>query len=458
MTGSTTDLSDVLLLIDKHSDQFIQRLQRLCRQPSITAQGIGIEPTAHMVADMMASVGIDTEILPTGGSPAVVGELAGPAGSPTLLFYNHYDVIPPEPLEKWTYAPFGAEVHDGRLYARGAADNKGNLVARLCAVEAWQQVYGSLPLTVKFLVEGEEEVGSIHLGSFVEEHRERLEADGCLWETAYKDPQGRLWITLGVKGVLSVELGLQSLRQDLHSAEAAIAPSAPWRLLWAVNSLKGPDERIRIPGFYDAVRTSTSAELDLLDKWPFDESALLRHWEAETFLMRLGDRALKERYLFSPTCNICGFAAGYTGEGSKTVLPCRAMVKLDFRLVPDQDPDKVLNQLRDHLDRQGFDDIAIEVLGSEPPARTNPADPLVKATVAAARGVYQESPVVLPTMIGSGPMYEVCQKWGIPAVGAGVGYYDSRHHAPNENIRLVDFIEGIKHVAILMDEFASARS
>jgi acetylornithine deacetylase/succinyl-diaminopimelate desuccinylase-like protein len=325
-------------------------------------------------------------------------------------------------------------------------------------VEAWQQVHGSLPLSAKFLVEGEEEVGSVHLGSFVEEHRERLEANGCLWETAYKDAQGRLWITLGVKGVLYIELRLQSLRQDLHSAEATIAPSAPWRLVWALNSLKGPDERIRIPGFYDPVREPTSVELSLLDEWPFDENALLRHWEVEGFLMPLQGRALKERYLFGPTCNICGFSAGYTGEGSKTVLPSQAMAKLDFRLVPDQDPDAVLNQLRDHLDEQGFGDIEIKVLGSEPPARTDATDPLVKATVAAARQVYEERLVVLPTMIGSGPMYEVCQKWGIPAVGAGVGYYDSRHHAPNENIRLVDFVEGVKHVAILMHEFASART
>jgi acetylornithine deacetylase/succinyl-diaminopimelate desuccinylase-like protein len=251
-----------------------------------------------------------------------------------------------------------------------------------------------------------------------------------------------------------VDLIVRTLGRDLHSANAAIVESAAWRLLWALASLKGSDERIRIPGFYDDVRPPDARDRAMLAAWEYDEAGHLDEFGAERFLLGLEGEALKERYLFQPTCNICGFHAGYGGPGVKTVLPAEATAKLDFRLVPDQDPYDILDKLRNHLDAEGFANVEIVVEGPEFPARTDPDDPLVDAVLRAARRVYDAEPTVQPLMAGTGPMYELCQRWGLPAVGAGIGWVGSRSHSPNENVRLDDLREGIKHIALIFDEFS----
>ncbi|HTE04211.1 MAG TPA: M20/M25/M40 family metallo-hydrolase, partial [bacterium] len=195
-------MNDVFGYIDEHRQQFIERLQWLCRQPSIAAQNIGIQETARMVAQLMEQVGVKTELYATDGAPVVYGVVG--VGPRTLLIYNHYDVQPPEPLGEWQSPPFAAEIRDGKLYARGVADNKGNLVARLSAVEAWLQTRGALPLTVKFVVEGEEETSSEHLYQFVRQHQDLIKADGCLWEAGGKDIQENPGIYMGAKGILYV--------------------------------------------------------------------------------------------------------------------------------------------------------------------------------------------------------------------------------------------------------------
>jgi acetylornithine deacetylase/succinyl-diaminopimelate desuccinylase-like protein len=262
-------MDDILAHIDEHMEETVQRLQRFCRQPSIAAQGVGMAEMAQLVMDGLKGVGAQVELVRTGGYPVVVGYLVG-AGTKTLMFYNHYDVQPPEPLELWTSPPFAADVRDGFLYGRGAADNKGNLVARLSAIESWLAVRGELPINILFVVEGEEEVGSPNLGRFAEENQERLRVDGCIWETGYKDTKGRLEILLGAKGILAVDLYLRGLNRDLHSANAAIVESPVWRLVWALSSLKGPDERIRIPGFYDDVRPPDDRDRGMLADWEYD--------------------------------------------------------------------------------------------------------------------------------------------------------------------------------------------
>ncbi len=446
-------MKKVLQYIDYHADEFIARVQTLCRQPSIAAQGIGMAETAAMVTQMLRQVGVDARQVPTAGYPVILGQIPGPQGSKTLGFYNHYDVQPPEPLELWESDPFAAEIRDGHIYARGVADNKANLVARICAVEAYQKVKGKLPLTVKFIVEGEEEIGSVSLKEFAHENKELITCDGLVWESSYKNRSEQLVTSLGLKGILYVELAVRGANTDAHSSSAAVIPSPVWRLVWALNSLKGPDERVLVPGFYDDVRPPTPAEMALLEKMPMDEEEWKASIGIDHFVLDLTGLPLKEKYLFQPTCNICGIEAGYTGEGLKTVLPNAAMCKIDFRLVPDQDPYKILDNLRSYLDDQGFDDVTIKVWDADWAQRTDPKDPLVRAVVAAAVRVYDEPPVVAPTMAGSGPGHTLCGELGIPSAGAGTGYYDSKAHAPNENIRIADFIEGVKHIAVLLEEF-----
>lgn len=444
----------VLQYIDAHAAEYVARVQALCRQPSIAAQGVGMPETAEMVMTMLRQAGVQAQVMPTAGYPVVFGRIDGPAGGKTLGFYNHYDVQPPDPLALWKSEPFAAEIREDRIYARGVADNKANLVSRICAVEAYRQVKGDLPLTVKFIVEGEEEIGSVNLKAFAHQHRELIACDGLIWEAGSKDRDERLVISLGAKGILYIELEVRGANSDAHSANAAIVPSPVWRLVWALNRLKGPDERVLIPGFYDDVRPPTTAEAALLAQMPMNEAEWKDSLGIESFVLGLTGPALKEQYLFQPTCNICGLEAGYTGEGLKTVLPNSARCKIDFRLVSDQDPYRIVDCLRAYLDEQGFDDVAIRVLDADWSNRTDPGDPLVKAVVAAAERVYHLPPVVSPTMAGSGPRHTLCGELGIPAAGAGTGYYDSRGHAPNENIRIPDLIEGIKHMAVLLETFA----
>jgi acetylornithine deacetylase/succinyl-diaminopimelate desuccinylase-like protein len=447
-------MEDIYEYIDQHAEEYVEELRALCRQPSIAAQNVGMAETAEMVLALLHRVGADARLLPTSGFPVVFGTIAGQSAK-TLSFYNHYDVQPPEPLEPWKSEPFAAEVREGRIWARGVADNKGNLVARICAVDAFRQVRGHLPLNVKFIFEGEEEIGSAGLIGLAGAHGDLLTADGCIWEAGYKDPRGRPSIYLGLKGDYYAELTVAGAKSDQHSSWGTVVPNPVWRLVWALNSIKGPDERVLIPGFYDPVREPTPGEMEALERMDFEEEGTLLEMGLPHFLGNLTGIELLVKHLFQPTCTVCGITGGYQGPGCKTVLPARASAKLDFRLVPDQDPHQVHRQLRQHLDGRGFEDIEITSMGPSYPARTPMDDPLVAGAVAPARRAYGVEPVVYPLTAGSGPMYELCQRFGIPAVSTGVGNAASNSHAPNENVVIEDYIQGIKHIALVMERFAA---
>jgi acetylornithine deacetylase/succinyl-diaminopimelate desuccinylase-like protein len=450
-------IKPVLTWIEEHSDLAVANLQHFCRQPSISAQNQGMREMAELVAENLRELGADTSLVPTQGFPVVVGRFAGSAAR-RLAIYNHYDVQPPEPLEAWSVPPFDGAIQNGRLYARGVADNKGNLVARLWAVRAWREVYGSLPCGVTFLVEGEEEIGSPSLEDFASSHPDLLQADACLWETGYRDENGAIAISAGLKGLLGVELRVQSVAYDLHSSNAPLAPNAAWRLVEALSSLHEPSGRVRIPGFYDAVRPPTETERRLMARFPVDVESLRQSWKVDHLLGPSDDPiALTEHLLYEPTCNICGMWSGYMGPGGKTVLPATAGAKLDFRLVPDQVPEEILALLQRHLIEQGFGDVEVmELDAPSRPAQSSMETPLVDTLVRSAQHVYGVEPHVLPRRAGSGPMEELCQRHGLPVVnGAGVGYLGSRTHAPDENIKLEDFLLNIKLIAILLAEFAA---
>jgi len=440
--------------IDAHLEESLEDLMHLCRQPSVSAQGIGIEETAELVAEMLQECNIKVQILPGvgGGYPVVYGELAGDSPM-TLLFYNHYDVQPPEPLEEWSSPPFEPTISNGILRCRGVADNKGNIVARLSAIRAYQAVKGHLPISIKFCIEGEEEIGSPHLAAFVEQNRLLLKADACVWEGGGVNWQGQPVITFGCKGLLYVELVAREAARDIHSSTATVVPNPAWRLIWALSSLKDKDEKILIDGFYDAVRPPTQSEVEAVRAMPSEDRELKESLGLKSFLLGLSGFEFGLRHLFDPTCNICGITSGYGGEGSKTVLPCVAGAKIDFRLVPDQRPEDVLAKLREHLDRNGFEDIEIASLSGENPARTPLDSPFGKVVCQTAREVYELDPVVVPTMAATGPMSCFTDTLGIPTVCMGVEYPDDRAHAPDENIRITDFVKGTKHVAGILDRF-----
>jgi len=445
-------LKNVFAKVDARRESLVSELQDLCRQPSIAAQNVGMHETAEMVLRLMKDAGLSAEIVPTAGHPVVYGELQ--AGAPkTLLFYDHYDVQPPEPLDEWDYPPFGAEIHDGILYARGVSDNKGNLVARLQAIRLLRETAGDLPVNVKFIAEGEEEIGSMHLGDFIRANRERLHADGAIWESGYKDAQGRPGIYFGVKGILYVELVVRGANRDLHSAGAAIIENPAWRLVWALNTFKGPDEKVMVEGFYDDVVPPSKTDLEWLARMPRDETAQLKGLGLKQFLLGLTGVELGVKSLFQPTCTICGLTSGYQGPGSKTVLPKVARAKVDFRLVPKQDPEKILAAVKAHLAKHGFGDVEVMVHSAEPAGRTSLDDPIAEVLIETAREIYGVEPSVSPTQAGSGPMHWLVDELGIPTGSIGVGWHRANNHAPNESIRVDDYFENLKHVVLLMARF-----
>jgi acetylornithine deacetylase/succinyl-diaminopimelate desuccinylase-like protein len=441
--------------VEEHEGAFLEQLTRLCSQPSIAAQGVGITETAQLVLRMVQALGADARLIEVpGGPPVVYGEIG--EGERTLIIYDHYDVQPPEPLELWESEPFSPQVREGFLYCRGVADNKGDLVSRLQAIEAYLATKGALPLRVKFVFEGEEEVGSPHLDAFVEENRDLLVgADGCLWEGGRLDMSGRPELYLGLKGILYVELRARGACRDMHSSYAPIVPNPAWRLVWALNTLKDEDDRITVDGLMDHVVPPSVEERDLIERIPFEDEKIRQDFGISQFLGGVEGADAVEQLLYAPTCTICGMVAGYTGEGAKTVLPSEARVKLDFRLVPGLEPGLVLSLLREHLDRHGFEDVEIGTFSGEHPAKSSVEAPVAQAAIEAARIVYGQEPVVYPTMAGSGPMYALSAALGIPAVsGLGVGHAQSRIHAPNENIRVQDYFQSIKFTGEFLRIFA----
>ncbi len=441
--------------LDAHRDESIAELSRLVAVPSVGAQGRGLEEGAALVADMLRRRGFATQVLPSGGAPVVLAERSGTSPR-TLLFYNHYDVQPAEPLEEWDSPPFEATVRDGKLYGRGASDDKGHLVARLFAIDALLAVHGGLPCAIKFVIEGEEETSSAHLHGFLLAHRGRLRADACVWEFGYVDDRDVPLQYAGLRGICYVELSVRTASTDVHSGlGGSILSNAAWRLTWALGTLKGPDERIAIPGFYDAVRPPGARDRELMAALPDPAPQLRRRFGVDRFLGGLaGGAELRLAEVFQPTCTICGLTAGYQGPGPKTVLPCRASAKVDFRLVPDQSPDALLRQLRAHLDARGFRDVEIECLGKEPPARTDPDHPFLRLVSEVAEPVYGSPMAIVPMTGGSGPNHPFVHELGLPVATAGLGYPEGRVHAPNENVRLDLYLKHAKHVARLLEAFA----
>jgi acetylornithine deacetylase/succinyl-diaminopimelate desuccinylase-like protein len=449
-------LEKVYAYIDSHTDVFVESLVKLVKQPSVSAKGEGIQECAELVEKMMRETGLSTKTLhEEKGNPVVYGEIKSQKSDRTLLFYDHYDVQPPEPLEKWMSNPFSGKIANGKVYGRGASDNKGNFVSRLKAVQALLEVAGDVPVNLKFLVEGEEEIGSPHLEPIIKRYKNLFSADAAIWESGGTDRRGRPNLYLGLKGVLSVELRATGASRDVHSANAPIVPNAAWRLLWALNLLKDKEENILIEGFYEDVLPPSSEEIECLKNIPFEEEETKKELGLREFLQnRSGLEALRS-LLYQPTCTINGYVSGYTGKGSKTVLPHEAGAKLDFRLVPNQDPTEIFQKLVRHLKRHEFGDLETIRHGSTEPTRTPVNDPFVKLVAKTAEKVYGEKAVIYPTSAGSGPMHLFRNFLGYPVVSAGCSHPEANTHAPNENLKIKSFIKGTKFIATLISDFAS---
>ena len=442
--------------VHENLSRFVKDVARLASQPSVSARHEGVEECAELVEMMMNDVGLKTRMLKMDGvAPLVYGEMKSSKSSKTVMFYNHYDVQPEEPLELWNSPPFKPEVREGRLYGRGVSDDKGELVSRLKLLEAYVKVYGEPPCNLKFCFEGEEEVGSVHLDEYVRKNQDMFKADAVVWEFGETDEEGRPVVALGVKGMIYLELVLKSLSIDAHSSYAAALPSAPWRLLGLLNLVKDQNERILIPGWYDDVETLSEDESKVLDEQPFDADVFLRTYGSKTFVGRLNNSQAKKALAQRPTANIAGIWAGYIGPGSKTVLPKEIHCKMDFRLVPNQDPEKLFERFKNFLREKGYGDVEIQLESMEPAARTSYRDPFVQASIKAGETVFGKKSVVKVSEAGTGPLYVFTRRYHAPAVMIGVSPPDNAIHAPNENIRIDLFEKGIHWLAQTIQNYVS---
>lgn len=432
------------IALNEKKEEHLEALFTLLKQPSISTLNIGIEECADLLLNLMTEAGVDARLMDTGGHPVVYGEYSRPENTRTILFYGHYDVQPADPLDLWHSDPFTPTIRDGKIYGRGTGDNKGQLIAHVLAVKTLLEQNGSLPVNVKFLFEGEEEKGSVNLASFVENNKELLKADIAYTADGPMEADGQPTVTLGNRGLLYSEVTAQGADRDNHSGNKGnIAPDPAMALMNLVRSMINEDGNVLINGFYDGLVPPTSDELDYLRSIPFNPDKT-----AQVIGMKSLNMTNEEYYTnlcFRPTFTIAGFESGYTGEGTKTIIPSKAKMKLDMRLAPSQDPDILFKAVKKHVD--AFDslcEITIEKLSGVKPSKTPLSHPLVQQIIDSVEVAYDKAPIVLPALGGTGPMYVFTDILGIPSVTVPYANVDEDNHSPNENMGLKEFYWGIQ--------------
>jgi acetylornithine deacetylase/succinyl-diaminopimelate desuccinylase-like protein len=449
-------LGDVFAYIDGRRQSFLDRLIDYLRLPSISTLGVGMVEVADYLAVALDRLGLQPRVLPTAGWPIVLGARHDAPGAPTVLLYGHYDVQPPDPLEAWITPPFEPSLRGGRLYARGAGDNKGQHFAQLLAIESLLACRATLPCNVIVLLEGEEETGSPHLDDFVRAHHGALAADLVITSDGPVHESGRSMIVCGVRGVLSFELRAHGANRDLHSGNwGGVAPNPLWTLVHLLASMKDEQGEVRIAGFYDAVRPPTEMEQAALARLPVDADALKRSLAIDAFDAPLG-RGVSERLASWPTLTINGLHGGYAGPGSQTVLPHEAFAKCDIRLVEAQSVAEITSQVEAHV-RLHAPGVEVVWQGGMDPSKTPLDSPYVDVLRAAITAAQGEEPLLVPALGGSLPEYVFTKLLGLPAFTVPYANADEANHAPNENIEVERFFRGIKTGAAMLAALGAMR-
>jgi len=455
-TKFNLDLSDVFIYIDNHREEFLARLVDYLRRPSISAHGTGIADVAEYIAAVMKRMNLQTEIIPTAGWPMVFGQHTNQRGAPTILLYGHYDVQPPDPLEEWITPPFEPTIRNGRLYARGGGDNKGQHFAQLLAIESLLACRKTLPCNIKFLLEGEEEIGSPQMPAFFQQHRDDLKADLVIVSDGPVHTSGRSQILFGVRGVLSFELQARGANRDLHSGNwGGIAPNPLWTLVHLLATMKNAQGQITIDGFYDNIQPQTPLEREALAQLPVNTEDI----KQSLYLQQLDqpqDRSIPERLSAWPTLTINGLHGGYGGPGSKTVLPHEAFAKCDIRLVEAQTAGEIFAKLQAHVQRHA-PNVKIIHQGAMDPSKTPLDSPYTEPIRQAIQAAQGQPPLLVPAMGGSLPNYVFTKTLAIPAFVVPYANADQANHAPNENLELERFFKGIKTGAAMITYVGAIR-
>jgi acetylornithine deacetylase/succinyl-diaminopimelate desuccinylase-like protein len=421
----------------------------LIRIPSVSAKKQNLEECAKEIIKIMKEIGItseliyfekdnnNSEIIP----PIVYGEIkskSNPNGK-TILFYNHYDVQPEEPLDLWENDPFEGTVKDNKIYGRGASDDKGELITRLKAVEYLLKHTGDVPCNIKFLVEGEEEIGSNNISKYINKYKNKFKSDLVIWEFGYIDQEGHPIISLGMKGLLYVEMTATGPCRDVHSSLAVLIENPAWKLVQALSTLVDKNGKILVEDWYKDIKTLTKEEIKTIENEPFDEQRFKEEYGIDKFINNIKGKEIKKVLVNQPTCNIAGLISGYSGEGAKTIIPSKASAKIDFRLVPNMDPVIQFQRLKKHMKEKGFEDIQITYINGEAAGRTKIDNPYIKLVQSSANKIFGDS-IISVSSAGTGPMYEFIELLKAPCISIGGTYIFSKIHSPNEYAR-IDILE-----------------
>jgi len=436
--------------------EVLAELGAFLRIPSVStlaAHAGDVQQAARWVADYLTRAGLDhTEIIPTAGHPLVYADWLHAPGQPTLLIYGHYDVQPPDPLDAWHSPPFEPTVRNGNLYARGAADDKGQVYVHLKAVEQLLRAEGALPINIRFLLEGEEEIGSPAITAYVGAHADALRADAALISDSPMFADGQPALTLGLRGTVNTIVTVQTVRQDLHSGlHGGVAPNAIHALCHIIAGLTDRQGRVQIPGYYEAVRPLSALEREQWAALPFDEAQYRREIGADT-LIGEGGYTVLERQWARPTLDVTGITGGFTGDGFKTIIPARAQAAISLRLVPDQDPEVVATALERTIRAlcPPWATVALQSAGDAAPVLVEPTDPVLQVAAAALTDAFGTAPVWM-RMGGSIPIVSLFSTTlHAPCVLMGLGLPDDNLHAPNEKMKLDNIMRGITASASFM--------
>jgi len=454
-------MNQVVDFINVNRDRYVDELKQYLAIPSISAlpqHAADVRRAAEWTAKALESAGLqNVRLIETPGNPVVYGDWLNAPGKPTMLFYGHYDVQPVDPVDQWTSPPFEATVRDGEIYARGAADDKGQVFMHIKAIEAHMKQTGSLPLNIKFFIEGEEEVGSVHLDDFVRSHKQELSADVVVISDSPMFDRGVPSICYGLRGLVYFQIDMRGTKTDLHSGSFGGAVANPAFVLASVIAqMKDRGGRIRIPGFYEDVRPLSEAERAEWKKLPFNETKYRKDLGAPKLFGESGYTTL-ERVWARPTFEVNGLLSGFTGEGAKTVLPATAMAKVSMRLVPDQDPKKIADLFEAYVQKITPKTVELKItrMHGGKPWMTEFDNKYVRAAGRAIEKGFGKAPVFTREG-GSIPVVSTFQEeLGVPSVLFGVGLPDENAHAPDERLDLGNFHNGIIASAYLYQELAA---
>jgi len=433
----------------------ISDLASLVAVPSVSARGQSLHACADRVESLLMAEGFKTEVHPGDTGPFVVGE-AG-EGPFTLVIYNHYDVQPEDPVALWTTPPFTLTERNGRLYGRGSADDKGEFVSRLAGWRKFRRTNSDrLPFRLIWIIEGEEEIGSPSLTRFLQTRFPGLKADLCWWEFGEIDSEGHPIVLMGFKGVAAIELRCRTARADLHSSFGALFDNPLWRISAAVASMRDKDGRILIDGFYDAISVVPATVEKLVAAPPFSLDSLRSATGGHRLLAGTDEHNFYRNLNLEPCLNINGISGGYAGDGAKTVLPAEASAKLDFRLVPDQQPRAIVDLVRRHLDAHGFEDIELIVHDAGVQAvRSDHEHWAVENGVQLLEKHFGKKPIVQPSSPASGLAHPFVEQMAATLFGAGLTHHGAMLHSPDENIIIEQFEKMIAFSADFFEMLAN---